>query len=96
MEGAAGRAVGTDGPSFGLTDMLYAFVKNASEHVVSEAMQSLGGYGYVREYGIEKRLRDIKTLQALLPTPLDDWVGAGLGTGGACETVSARGRGRGV
>jgi alkylation response protein AidB-like acyl-CoA dehydrogenase len=61
---------------FGLRDMLYAFVKSSSEHVVSEAMQSLGGYGYIREYGIEKRLRDIKTLQALLPTSLTDWVGA--------------------
>lgn len=62
--------------TFGLTDMLFAFVRDESEHVVSEAMQNLGGYGYIREYGIEKKLRDIKALQALLPTSLTDWVAA--------------------
>lgn len=65
-----------NGASFGLVDLLYAFVKDSCEHVVSEAMQSLGGYGYIREYGIEKKLRDIKTLQALLPSNLTDWVAA--------------------
>jgi alkylation response protein AidB-like acyl-CoA dehydrogenase len=53
----------------GLEDMLFAFTKATSEHVVNEAVQTLGGYGYMREYGLEKKLRDIKTLQALLPTP---------------------------
>ncbi|MBU1669608.1 MAG: acyl-CoA/acyl-ACP dehydrogenase [Actinobacteria bacterium] len=52
----------------GLEAMLFAFVKAQSEHVASEAVQNLGGYGYMREYGLEKKLRDIKTLQALLPT----------------------------
>jgi alkylation response protein AidB-like acyl-CoA dehydrogenase len=66
--------------AFDLRDMLYAFTKAESEYVVSEAVQSLGGYGYTREYGIEKKLRDIKTLQALLPTCLTDW----LGTRGGC------------
>lgn len=66
---------GAAGTGFSLNDMLYAFTKTESEHVVSEAMQTLGGYGYTREYGIEKKLRDVKTLQALLPTALDDWLG---------------------
>ena len=60
---------------FNLKDMLYAYVKTESEHVVNEAIQTLGGYGYMREYGLEKKPRDIKTLQALLPTTLSDWLG---------------------
>ncbi len=67
---------GETGGSFGLVDMLYAFVRERSEVVVNEAMQNMGGYGYVREYGIEKKLRDVKTLQALLPTALTDWAAA--------------------
>lgn len=63
-----------DGAS-NLRDMLYAFMKVESEHVVNEAIQTLGGYGYMKEYGLEKKLRDIKTLQALLPTCLADWLG---------------------
>lgn len=66
---------GAAGAGFKLGDMLYAFTRAESEHVVNEAMQTLGGYGYTREYGIEKKLRDVKTLQALLPTALDDWLG---------------------
>lgn len=61
--------------TFTLRDMLFAFVKRESEYVTNEAVQSLGGYGYMREYGVEKKLRDIKTLQALLQTPLTDWLG---------------------
>jgi len=67
---------GETGGAFGLVDMLYAFVRERSEVVVSEALQNMGGYGYVREYGIEKKLRDVKTLQALLPTALTDWAAA--------------------
>jgi len=63
-----------DGAS-NLKDMLFAFMKVQSEHVVNEAIQTLGGYGYMKEYGLEKKLRDIKTLQALLPTCLADWLG---------------------
>ena len=69
-------SAGGTGGAFGLVDLLYAFVRERSEVVVSEAMQNMGGYGYVREYGIEKKLRDVKTLQALLPTALTDWAAA--------------------
>ena len=68
-----------DDGAFNLKDMLYAFMKVESEHVVNEAMQTLGGYGYMKEYGLEKKLRDIKTLQALLPTCLADWLGLRVG-----------------
>lgn len=66
---------GADDSAFNLKDMLFAFVKVESEYVVNEAIQSLGGYGYMKEYGLEKKLRDIKTLQALLSTSLTDWLG---------------------
>jgi alkylation response protein AidB-like acyl-CoA dehydrogenase len=66
---------GTADHEFNLKDMLYAFTKSESEYVVNEAMQTLGGYGYMREYGIEKKLRDVKTLQAILPTTLTEWLG---------------------
>lgn len=65
----------SDNGTFNLVDMLYAFTKAESEYVVNEAIQTLGGYGYIKEYGLEKVLRDIKTLQALLPTCLTDWLG---------------------
>jgi len=29
----------------------------------SDALQIMGGYGYMHEYGMEKRMRDAKTLQ---------------------------------
>ncbi|MHB8895940.1 MAG: acyl-CoA dehydrogenase family protein [Candidatus Geothermincolia bacterium] len=71
------RAACSDsGAGFNLEDMLYAFTKTESEHVVNEAVQSLGGYGYIKEYGLEKKLRDVKALQALLATPLHDWLGS--------------------
>ena len=64
-----------DDGNFNLRDMLYTFMKAESEHVVNEAIQTLGGYGYIMEYGLEKKLRDIKTLQALLSTNRTDWLG---------------------
>jgi alkylation response protein AidB-like acyl-CoA dehydrogenase len=66
---------GTDKDGFGLADMLFAFLQGESEYVVNEAVQCLGGYGYMRDYGLEKKLRDVKALQALLATPLGDWLG---------------------
>lgn len=63
-----------DEEAFNLRDMLLAFTRAESEYVVNEAIQTLGGYGYMREYGLEKKLRDIKTLQALLPVRASDWL----------------------
>lgn len=39
-----------------------AWAARAGEKVCSDAMQVLGGYGYMRDFGIEKRLRDAKML----------------------------------
>ncbi len=36
---------------------------------VSDALQVLGGYGYMEEYRLEKRLRDALTLESLWPDP---------------------------
>lgn len=54
-------------PSFhNLCEMLITFASSESEYVCNEAVQNHGGYGYMKEYGVEKKLRDIKTLQSLL------------------------------
>ncbi|MBI2060951.1 MAG: acyl-CoA/acyl-ACP dehydrogenase [Nitrospirae bacterium] len=39
-----------------------AFATQSAEQICSEAIQVLGGYGYMEDYGLEKRLRDAKTL----------------------------------
>lgn len=60
---------------FDLCDMLFPFTGAEAEYVCNEAMQSLGGYGYMKDYGLEKKLRDIKTLQAFMSCSLSDWLG---------------------
>ena len=57
----------------------YAFVGGACEQVCLDAIQCLGGYGYMEDYGLERRLRDHKTLQCLLGSYVQDWVGPGQG-----------------
>jgi alkylation response protein AidB-like acyl-CoA dehydrogenase len=40
----------------------------AGEHggrAVTDALQALGGYGYMDEYGLSKRLRDLAALRVL-------------------------------
>jgi alkylation response protein AidB-like acyl-CoA dehydrogenase len=32
---------------------------------VTDALQALGGYGYMDEYGLSKRLRDVTALRVL-------------------------------
>jgi alkylation response protein AidB-like acyl-CoA dehydrogenase len=36
---------------------------------VSNSLQTLGGYGYMEDYGLEKRLRDVSTLRGLHGAP---------------------------
>jgi alkylation response protein AidB-like acyl-CoA dehydrogenase len=36
---------------------------------VTDGIQILGGYGYMKDYGQEKRFRDARMVQALLGTP---------------------------
>ncbi|WP_350226991.1 acyl-CoA dehydrogenase family protein [Variovorax sp. efr-133-TYG-130] len=43
-----------------LTPVLKAFLTHHGFHGTSAALQVLGGYGYVREYGIEQHLRDAR------------------------------------
>ena len=43
-----------------------AYVTDAAARLSADAVQLLGGYGYMRDYGLEKRMRDAATL-ALLP-----------------------------
>ncbi len=37
---------------------------------VTDALQTLGGYGYMEDYGMEKRLRDITVLKSMAGNPL--------------------------
>ena len=43
-----------------------AFAAEAAEQVCLEAVQVLGGYGYMKDYRIERILRDAKTYRALV------------------------------
>lgn len=53
----AGSLVQTEGA------ICKAFVTDAMQEVVSNAVQILGGYGYSREYPVEKLMRDAKVFQ---------------------------------
>ena len=59
----------------GIARRAYTSVGTAVEEVCQDAVQSLGGYGYMKDYGIEKRLRDAKSLQCLLGTYPEDVLG---------------------
>jgi len=43
--------------------MAKAFAADASMQVATDAVQILGGYGYMREYPVEKWMRDAKIMQ---------------------------------
>lgn len=43
--------------------MAKLFTSEMAEHVCSGAIQTLGGYGYLSEYGIEKIYRDVRVCQ---------------------------------
>jgi alkylation response protein AidB-like acyl-CoA dehydrogenase len=66
--------VGAEGALFRATDAAdlatalgaKVAVTEAAVRVATDAVQILGGYGYMRDYGLEKRMRDAATL-ALLP-----------------------------
>jgi len=40
--------------------MAKRFATDAGFRIVDEALQLLGGYGYIRDYGVERRLRDLR------------------------------------
>jgi len=43
--------------------MAKAFAADAAMRITTDAVQILGGYGYMREYPVEKWMRDAKILQ---------------------------------
>ena len=43
--------------------MAKLFASEAAEKVASAAIQILGGYGYVRDYPVEKIYRDVRVCQ---------------------------------
>jgi hypothetical protein len=45
-----------------------AVVEHA-QRAVTNCLQTLGGYGYMEDYGLEKRLRDVSTLKSLHGAP---------------------------
>ena len=45
--------------------MAKRFVTDAGFHVVNEALQLHGGYGYLRDYPLERMLRDVRVNQIL-------------------------------
>ena len=45
--------------------MAKRFVTDAGFHVVNEALQLHGGYGYLADYGVERYLRDVRVHQIL-------------------------------
>ena len=48
-----------------LCAMAKRFVTDSCSHVADQALQMLGGYGYLAEYGIEKIVRDLRVHQIL-------------------------------
>jgi len=58
-----------------MAGQVFRFCGEAAEAVCLDAVQTLGGYGYMKDYGVEKRLRDCKTLQGILGSHPNDWLG---------------------
>ena len=42
--------------------------------VASEAVQLMGGYGYMKEYDVERFYRDAKTLELIGGNAVDGWL----------------------
>ena len=58
-----------------LAEQAHRFCDEAAESICLDAIQVLGGYGYMKDYGLERRLRDCKALQGLLGSHPVDWLG---------------------
>jgi alkylation response protein AidB-like acyl-CoA dehydrogenase len=43
--------------------MAKMFASEAGERVCHQAMQILGGYGYMQEYGVERMYRDVRLME---------------------------------
>jgi len=60
---SAGRAA--DAGNFSAAMAASAFVTDAVTRAATDGVQCLGGYGYMHDYGQEKRMRDAKQIQAM-------------------------------
>ncbi|MCE7884141.1 MAG: acyl-CoA dehydrogenase [Actinobacteria bacterium ATB1] len=59
----AGESIAAGRPALKLSSMAKTFASDAAVANATDAIQVLGGYGYMREYGVEKLLRDAKLTQ---------------------------------
>lgn len=59
----AARSVMAGKPDIKLSSMAKTFASDAAVANATDAIQILGGYGYMHEYGVEKLLRDAKLTQ---------------------------------
>lgn len=59
----AAQAIAAGQPSLKLSSMAKTFASDAAVANATDAIQILGGYGYMHEYGVEKLLRDAKLTQ---------------------------------
>lgn len=59
----AARAKDSGVPCLVEASMAKLFASEAAEAIVSGAMQTLGGYGYLEEYGVAKIYRDVRVCQ---------------------------------
>ena len=60
-----------DGPSLNRAIALKLRVTTSCSQAVTDCLQVLGGYGYMEDYRLEKRLRDALTLKSLALRPDD-------------------------
>lgn len=74
---ATAASASADPSSLDRARRAFTFAGTVGEQVCLDAIQVLGGYGYMEDYGLERRLRDHKTLQCLLGSYVCDWVGEG-------------------
>jgi alkylation response protein AidB-like acyl-CoA dehydrogenase len=59
----AAQSIAAGQPSLKLSSMAKTFASDAAVANATDAIQILGGYGYMHEYGVEKLLRDAKLTQ---------------------------------
>ena len=64
--------------TFDFCRQAFVFAGWACERVCLDAVQTLGGYGYMKDYPLERRLRDCKSLQALTGDHISDALGVGI------------------
>jgi len=71
----SGAAVENSEQALGRLRRAFLFSGTACEQVCLDAIQCLGGYGYMEDYPLERRLRDLKTIQCLLGSYALEWMG---------------------